>query len=972
MLALPLAASAAMAADGGAQVPITTGEIIRDYARITFEWPETVNFTADAHGKLLTVKFDRPANPDFGSLLSNLYPYVISIQRKSDGKTLSITLDRPYKIRTFIANNISGIDLLKIDPQKRAGFAANRLLAENANSLSPSAGNEAAATSGDGGDAAAITANQDGPATAPEQTGHVKVSISASDDSATLRFPFNERIALATFIRNGYLWVVFNKPMAMDLSDFKDLPKTVIGKGEVMKGRKNVLRVPVNDLVRASVAREESSFEWVILLTMNPRPAAVPLKVNINTDPPAPANVFIPSLQMGDPLTLRDPIIGDDLVVTPLFNTGEAIPFTRDFVEFTLLETAQGVVVAKKADSVSVTTLRNGLRISLPQGGATLTPGLPEVDRSISAQALQSVATLFPYSQWKLDQKEPRRKQLRELFRNVVAAPTPSEANDSRMRLAQVYLGEGLAAEAIAELDGINRTDPVYYRTNKLAALRGASNFLMGRNQDAARDFAASELNNNKETDFWRNVLADLLGKPAQYDYMEMNPDYISKYPPVMRQRLAIVASDRAVDSKEYNTAIKVFDTLHPEKNEDKEDLIAPINSYVSFILAKIAVDTEQLQDGLTSWNKLAEDYGHPFVQARAEFSRVIWQMNHNSLSKQQVIDRLERLRMAWHGDALELKVLTLLGDLYAEQKDYVNAMRIWDDGVNGFPNTPNSIEMAHRMEETFILMFNEGTADTLPAIDALALYYQYKNYAPPGSTGRDMINHLADRLVSIDLLDQASSLLEHQMRYEAEKVQRSQLGAKIATIHLLNHNPKKALQALEDSVYGENPALLRQQRNRLASEALYELGDPDKSWIILGQDDSADAERIRLNIYWDKKDWPNVIHTVEAMLKARKDVSAPITVDESEYVLKLALAYIFQNNTVQLQYLHDYFKPLMANNPNKDVFEFITAADVAPTPTNFDQIIKNLSATRSFINNYKARIEQGGLDAVVPAAKSK
>ena len=74
--------------------------------------------------------------------------------------------------------------------------------------------------------------------------------------------------------------------------------------------------------------------------------------------------MFIPTLQMGDPVTLSDPLIGDDLVITPLYNPGEGIPFARDFVEFSLLETAQGVVVAKKADAVSVLPLRNGLRIS--------------------------------------------------------------------------------------------------------------------------------------------------------------------------------------------------------------------------------------------------------------------------------------------------------------------------------------------------------------------------------------------------------------------------------------------------------------------------------------------------------------------------------------------------------------------------------------------------------------------------------
>lgn len=981
-------------------LPVIQSSFIRSDARITFEWPQPVEFHASAKGKTLTVVFERKTNPEFGDLLAAMYPYVVSAHQKNDGKTIVLTMDKPYKIRTFLSDNVGGIDILNIDMSKRRIAAVKP--EESLAALAPSAGTEPATVAAPAENATAPAEKSDSSSIPPEpfpenrtkaeaveiQREGIKINVSASDDSATLRLPFTERMAIAAYIRNGNLWIVLNKPVLFDLADFSELSKSVIGKAEMVAGSKNILRVPItDDTVKAYVAKEDNSFEWAILLTTSPKTISNPLKININTDPPAPPHVFINSLEMGEPKTFTDPVVGDEVIVTPLYKTGEAIPFARDFVEFGLLETAQGIAVAKKADSVSVISLRNGLRISLPQGGATLTPGLPEVEKNKTTQVLQNVSTLFPYDEWKADSTPSRQKQINLLLNNIANAKDVQEANDNRLRIAQIYLSEGLAAEAIGLLDGINRTSPVFYKSAKLAALRGASNFLMARYSDAAKDFAVSELNSNKEMDYWRSMIADLNGKNGQYSYMDMNVDYISKYPPFFRQKLAIVAADRAVDGKEYNTALKIFESLKtakaPEKadaDKDKkdaiasepEDILAPINPYVNFLLAKISVDTGQLEDGLTSWNALAEDFKHPFVQARAEFSRVVWQLNHNALTKTQAIDRLERLRIVWHGDLLELKIITLLGDLYFEQKDYVNAMRIWDNGVAAFPNTPNAMQMTSRLEETFILMFGEGSADTLPHVQALSLYYQYKSYAPTGSIGREMIEHLADRLVAVDLLDQATGLLEHQMHFEAEKVQRSQLGAKIATIHLLNNQPKRALNALQDSVYGENPAQLRQLRNRLTAQAYYDLGESDKAYLILGQDDSVDADIIRLNIYWGRKDWKQVIPLVENLLKTRKDISAPITLEESEYVLKLGLAYVFEKNTAQLDYLHDYFTPLMSDNPNKGIFDFITAKDFSPTPTNFDEVVKNLSDTRSFINNYQARIEEKGVSAVVPPVSPK
>ncbi|MDE3015946.1 MAG: hypothetical protein KGI29_03385 [Pseudomonadota bacterium] len=969
-LAILLPAAAPAWADEPASVPVVYGEIIRDHARITFEWPQPVTFTASAKGKRVAIVFDHAANPNFGALLTRLYPYVTSAERKGDGKTIVLTLDKPYRIRTFVSDNINGIELLKITPAFHE--EAKKLAA-----LSPAAGAPAPASAAAAvpktpavaaalpNDSAALPPGDAVKIAPPARPADIKVNVSASDDSATLRFEFNDRTALAAFIRSNVLWVVFNKSATLDLSDFNTLPRTVIDKAELLKDAPvTVLRIPVEDNVYASVAKEQGSYEWAVLLTSVPRALSSVLKIAVNTDPPIPPYVFVPALEMADPVTLQDPLIGDTLVVVPLFTVGLGMPMTRTFVEFSLARTAQGVVIDKKADAVTVEEARDGLRVSMPQGAA-LTPGLPEVAPTLE-QTLQTVPTLFPYAAWTLGAAANRGDTINNLVYKIITSATVQAANEARLRLAQIYLSEGLAAEAIGMLENIDRANPAYYRSARLAAMRGAANFLMYRFADAARDFSASELNNNKEVEYWRNMLSDLLGNPeGNYDYLALNADYISKYPPPFRQRLAIVSADRAIDAKDYNMALKIFDTLHADK------LLGAIDTYVNFLLAKIAAATGQDQQATDMWDKLAEDYAHPFVQARAEFSRIAWGMDHNTLTKNEAIDRLERLRLAWHGDSLEQKVLGLLGDLYAEKKDYVNAMRVWNDGVSGFPNTASAIAMSHKMEEAFITMFNDGAADRLPPIDALALYYQYRNFAPSGDTGREITGRLADRLASVDLLEQAAALLDHQMQFESEKEQRSHIGARLASIYLLNHQPKQALTALENSMYGNNPDPLRMKRNRLAAQALSDLGQSDKALQILSQDDSPEAERVRLGVYWHEKDWPHVVASVEGMLKARPDVTAPVTLDESEYLIKLALAYAFENNTVQLQYLHDYFGPLMAKNPNKPMFDFITAADVTPTPTNFDEVIKNLAETQSFFDHYKAHVQLAGLDAIPAAGKT-
>jgi tetratricopeptide (TPR) repeat protein len=1110
---------------------IMRGQLQGSSAKIIFQWTKAGDFGAHLKGNVLTVTFDRNVGGDFSHVLSQLYPYVTSAQRKADGKTVIFTLDQPYTIRTFKKDQNNGVELIGLDPQKsrssKKSPAAPPLAkptskpvmdtkAQKLDKLTPAAGEEkpveqkplqtqakaeekppaaaeakpepkpipvvapvaqaetkpAASTdekttapAAETQPAAAEEAPQEQTATAapaspavieevepevdkgtiekvsdmiksalnkkkiskedkesaakedkseaasakpedkkltetelkpkekksvleepflnPEKPadesvkrsdetpakatdaaipGALKVGISAADDSATLRFPFNERTASAVFIRSGMLWIVFNKHVALDLSDFNNLPQTVIGKAEIFPAQQvTALRMPVESTVFPTIAKEEGKFEWAILLTPKSRLISNALKVELKTDPPVPPHVFIPALEMSESFEITDPQVGDTLVITPSFKLGEGLLYKREFIDFTLLETAQGIVVMKKADDVQVLQQRNGLRIS-PRQGITLTPGLPtaaSTDEKRPQPVLQSSSTLFPFNAWKVPEDKDRNKLKTELLQEIVSAKTVDDANRARLRLAQIFLSEGMAPEALGQLESISRTSIVFYRSAKLAAMHGAANFLMARYAEAARDFSASELNNNKEVDYWRSMLADLLGNPGQYSYMDINNDYISKYPPLFRQRLAIVAADRAVEAKEYNTALKVFDSLQDG------NLLPGIQDYVNYLLAVISAATGQQDEAIEMWDKLAENHRAPFVQARAEFSRILWGMEQGTIDREKAIDRLERLRMAWHGDNMEMKVLGLLGGMYSERKDYTNAMRIWSGGVESFPNTPAAIEMARKMEDTFVAMFDEGIADTMPPLEVLTLFYQYKNQVPRGNVGNEIVNMLADKLVAVDLLDQAAALLDRQMR-ETEKEPRTEAGVKLATVHLLNRNPKKALLALQDSVYGEISQPLGLVRNRLLAEALSQLDKHDKALQVIANDISSDAESIRVGIFWQQKDWTRVISGVESILKARKDVTAPLTLDESDAVLKLALAYIFQDNRVQLQYLRDYFEPLLAtNNPYKPLFNFITATEVEPTPTNFDDIMSSLSQTRSFVENYRARIKIAGLDAI-------
>ncbi len=67
-----------------------------------------------------------------------------------------------------------------------------------------------------------------------------------------------------------------------------------------------------------------------------------------------------------------------------------------------------------------------------------------------------------------------------------------------------------------------------------------------------------------------------------------------------------------------------------------------------------------------------------------------------------------------------------------------------------------------------------------MPAIDALALSFDFRELTPIGSRGDEMIRRLADGPVSVDLLDQAADLPRYQLDHRLRARRAPQVATRI------------------------------------------------------------------------------------------------------------------------------------------------------------------------------------------------
>src|SRR5205814_3126430 len=176
---------------------------------------------------------------------------------------------------------------------------------------------------------------------------------------------------------------------------------------------------------------------------------------------------------------------------------------------------------------------------------------------------------------------------------------------------------------------------------------------------------------------------------------------------------------------------------------------------------------------------------------------------NLGTIGREDVIPTLETLAVVWRGDATEVETLQLLARYYTEDARYRDAFQVMRSALSVQPNS----EMTRRIQEeaatTFDSVFLTSKSDELPTIDALALFYDFRDLTPIGRRGDEMIRRLADRLVSVDLLDQAAELLQHQVDHRLQGAARAQVATRLALIYVMNRKVDKALAALRASRTG-------------------------------------------------------------------------------------------------------------------------------------------------------------------------
>ena len=185
------------------------------------------------------------------------------------------------------------------------------------------------------------------------------------------------------------------------------------------------------------------------------------------------------------------------------------------------------------------------------------------------------------------------------------------------------------------------------------------------------------------------------------------------------------------------------------------------------------------------------------------------------------------------------------------------------------------------------------------------------------------MIRKLADRLVSVDLLEQAAVLLERQIQFRVTGVDRSRIGSRLALVYLLDRQPQKAIDVIHDTQSPEAGRDLNTQRRRLEARALTDLGKVNEAMLLLGTDTTPETRQLRAEVYWRAQDWANASKALSELVPEAD--AGSLSDANARLVLDWATALTLAGDERTLVRVRQRYTGPMANTPYKDVFSLIT-----------------------------------------------
>ncbi len=937
-----------------------------DYSRLVFDWAQNVDYTVtrENDGTVL-VTFKKDASLDTQSSLSKPLANISAFELLSTAPlTVKVSVSAESRIRDLRAGTKVVIDVFNpsagpkdfgtisvsgLDNDGPAEVAAKEEKPDEAAQQPPSTELKApeavpvldkAAEMVEKQIAELSEQNADATVTADtDQAAENIVKIKARAPNTMVTISSTDNFGIAAFRYAGRLWVVndksnllirpqINGPLKETMSPIQEIENT--------RGVAYLMHNPPGSAFKG----QGGGILWRVLVgpsVENKEKPSTPLRKDVERNEIRSGKIVWPLDGARSILDFTDPVTGQEIKVVTVGDAESFAGKPREFVDFSVPESAVGLAIIPKVADLNVQLVRGGIEITRKDGLSIIDDKLLESITKVREPANQnkrvasSAARIFDFKAWRLGGVLATDENKRVILGDLKSQADSAQA-ESLLTLGQMYVANAMGPEALGALDYAVAKRNDLWQNPEFSAIYGVAAALSYHNRDAYGHLSRELLQPFEEVQLWRAfVLADEGDWQQAAEIMPANIDMVYDYPELLQNRLIPRIAEIALRDGKLDTAKELLQIAF----ENRKEMNAPERAALAYLLGETARQNGDIEKTLKFWEPLTIGRDDLY-RAKAGLALTRLKIDEGLIKPEESIDKLERLRYAWRGDELEVQINYWLGRTYFEAGEHLRGLKVMRDAVTFDRGTPLGSRVAGDMADLFSGLFLSPQINNVSALDAVALYDEFKELVPLDERGDVIIQQLAEILANADLLERAGDLLDHQLEHRLQGSDVYRVAIRLAAIRLLDNKPDMAIAALDKAAAKletlpeefKTPARYRDIL-MLRARAISRNGRPDQALALLnGLDRTPEMDILRSDIAWTAGYWDDAAEALgDVIANENISLTRPLSDKHAALLLQRAVALNLAGDRIALANLREKYDDLMKQTQKAKVFEVITRA---------------------------------------------
>lgn len=786
----------------------------------------------------------------------------------------------------------------------------------------------------------------------------VKPFINVIGSTVRVVFPFAQDTPAAVFRRGDTVWMIFDTVTGIDdPAHSAEFDALASGFEVSTEGDTQVVRIDLSQDRLATLGSE--GMAWVLSLGDTMLAPTEPIELSRRRDVEGLFEIAADVERPARVHEFRDPVVGDKLKVVTAYPPARGVMRSFDYVDFSALKSVHGFVIKPEHLDVDV-AIEDDMAVVTTPGGLTISAfdRRPALDSGVDAET-STFVDLATLEESNLQEFARRRDELIAL----AAAAEEGPRDAARLRLAQYFIANQFAQEAIGVLHVLEAGLKSEDLLRQVRLTTAIADTVAGRSREAVQILNAAAMSDGADALMWRTI-----ARSEAHDYSGARDDALEaqgieeNYPAWVRNRFRLSAIRAAVETGDAELADRLLEAIDVATLD-----VAEVSLY-NLLSGRLDEVQGRTQEALDTYGQVIATDIRP-TRAEAIYRTMLVLDQTGKLDLAKATETLSAEAMLWRGNPLEAAMQKLLAELYFRDGAYRLGFETVRQAVAYYPENPPINALRDEAARVFGDLYLNGLADTMPPVEALSLFYDFRNLTPSGAQGDEMIRNLVRRLVKVDLLPQAAQLLEYQIDNRLGGIGKTQVAADLAVIYLADRRPGEALRVLNGTRLADIPASLARQRRILEVRALIDGGRGELALEIMRDMEGRDVDMLRVEAHWRARRYSRAGELLEALYSATP--AQDLTHDDRMNIIRAGAGYVLNRDSLGLSRLRAKFSEAMVTAPEWPMFDLVTRT-IEPTSLEFKRVAREMTdidSINAFLTAY--RETYGGTGALAPETAS-